>query len=313
MSLADRTPPTETEYAQFAERFRNWGRWGESDELGTLNHVTPQVRRSAAALVREGDVVSLGRPLHTRPSPANPWPAQHFVAMPQASGSGDYIGLYIHGFVDTHIDALAHVTGPDGLTWQGKALGPDRMPVEHSGTIDYFREGIVTRGVLYDVPRYRGAPFVESGEPVHGWELQDIAAAQGIEPRAGDAVIVRSGLDPFWAHQSEPQRFASVAGVHASALEFLYETDAAVLVWDFQDAPVADQGLLNPYGAHVPIAMHVHAIALARMGLPLLDNADLEPLAQRCADLQRWEFQFIVAPLIITGGTGSPVNPLAVL
>lgn len=312
MSLSDRTAPTVDDYAAYAEKYNNRGRWGDEDELGTLNFITPEVRKRAATLVQDGTVVSLGRPIQTRPGPANPWPANHMVGMPHAQGAGDYLGMYLHSFVDTHIDALSHTTGPDGLVWNGKSLGRNGMPEEHSGTVDFWKDGIVTRGVLYDVPRFRGTDFVAPGEPVHGWELADIAAAQNIVPSSGDAVIIRSGLDSFWAASSEYPGFASVAGVHASALEFLYETEAAVLIWDFQDAPEADQGIPNPLEIPIPIAMHVHAIALPVLGLPLVDNAQLEGLAAACAEAGRWEFQIAVAPLIITGGTGSPVNPLAI-
>jgi kynurenine formamidase len=313
MSLENRTPPTSQEYATYRDRFNNRGRWGANDEFGTLNHITPQVRREAAGLVREGRSISLARPLQTRPSPANPWPSAHLVGMTQAPGSGDYLAMFLHSFVDTHIDALAHASGPDGRTWNGREIGPNRMPVEHSGTVDFWSDGIVTRGVLYDVPRFRNTEFVTGGRPVHGWELQDVADSQGVKPRAGDAVIIRSGLDPYWAAASTPEQFASVAGVHASALEFFYSTDAALVIWDFQDAPESDQGLPNPTEHDIPIALHIHAIALPYMGLPLVDNANLERIAKVCAELNRWEFQVTVAPLIIPGATGSPVNPIAVI
>lgn len=313
MSSIQRNAPSAEEYAAYADRFNNRGRWGEQDELGTLNFITSQVRREAAATVTQGRVVSLGRPIQTRPGPSNPWPANHMVGMPQAQGAGDYLGMYLHSFVDTHIDALSHTAGPDGLVWNGKSLGRDGMPTEHSGTVDFWRDGIVTRGVLYDVPRHRGTDFVAPGEPVHGWELAEIAAAQRITPRSGDAVLIRSGLDAYWAATDAYPPFASVTGVHASALEFLYETEAAVLMWDFQDAPESDQGIPNPLEVPIPIAMHVHAIALPLMGLPLVDNVQLETLASTCAARSSWEFQIVVAPLIIPGGTGSPVNPLAIL
>jgi kynurenine formamidase len=311
MGLTDRTPPTAEEYAAYPERFKNWGRWGSDDELGTLNFITAEVRRSAAALVQEGQTVSMARPIQTRPGPANPWPAEHLVGMPHARAAGDYLGMYLHSFVDTHIDALSHTAGADGYTWNGKQLGSNGMPLEHSGTVDYWRAGIATRGVLYDVPRFRGTDYVRGGEPVHGWELADIAKAQGVQPRSGDAVVIRSGLDAFLAAGQQPS-FASIAGVHASALEFLYETEASALIWDFQDAPVEDQGLPNPHDIPIPIAMHLHAVTLPSMGMPLIDNAALDDIAAACARMNRWEFQLIVAPLIITGGTGSPVNPIAV-
>jgi kynurenine formamidase len=84
-----------------------------------------------------------------------------------------------------------------------------------------------------------------------------------------------------------------------------------MLVWDMQDAPVEDQGLDNP--KPIPVPMHVHQMVLPYMGMPILDNADFEALGDACAAAGRWAVQFVVAPLVITGGTGSPVNPIAIL
>jgi kynurenine formamidase len=311
MSLADRRPPTEAEYDEYRTRFCNWGRWGADDELGTLNFVDDGVRRSAAGLVRQGRSVSLARPLDTRAGPANPYPAHHFQPMPGTGGMLDYVGMFIHGLVLTHIDALCHLPTAAGRLWNDKPMTDTRMPGTHSGTVDFLREGIVTRGVLYDVPRHRGRDFVAPGQPVHGWELEDVAAAQGVEPRPGDAVLIRSGYDPYWAAQDHSPGFQSVTGVHASSVEFLYQHDAAILLWDFQDAPTADQGIPNP-GGRSPVALHVHHIVLPYMGMPIVDNAQLEDLAACCAELGRWEFQLVISPLYLPGATGSPVNPLAV-
>ncbi len=315
MSLEDRKPPTPAEYIDYRKRFSNWGRWGASDELGTLNHVTPAVRSKAAALVTEGRSISLGRPIDTKAGPANPFPGHHFHAVGTSGGMADYIGFFIHGFTNTHIDALCHLPAAEGRQIYNGAttLGPGGVPTDpHIGTIEHWKHGIVTRGVLYDIPRYRGKPYVEPGQPVHGWELADCAKAQGIVPAPGDAVLIRSGLDPYFEATGEVQAFGSAAGVHASAVEFLYETDASCLTWDFQDAPHDDQGIPNPL-AEVPVPLHVHHILLPYMGMPIIDNADFEELARACAELSRWEFQFVISPLIIDGGTGSPVNPLAVL
>ena len=311
MGLKDRTPPTPAEYDAYRERFSNWGRWGEDDELGTLNFIGEDVRRAAAGLVREGRAVSLSRPLDTHASPANPYPAHHFVAVGQSGGMADYFGLFIHGVTNTHIDALSHLSTLDGKRfYNGGEMGAFHLPAGRSGTIEHWREGIVTRGVLYDVPRLRGTDYVEPGSPVHGWDLEDAAAAQGVEPREGDAVIVRSATDPYYAATGQTPGFGSPAGVHASAIEFLHDTGAALLVWDFQDAPTADQGIPNPLPIHVPL--HVHHILIPYMGMPIVDNADLEEAARVCAELERWEFQLVVAPLVIEGATGSPVNPVAI-
>jgi Putative cyclase len=312
MGLRERTPPTAEEYAEYRTRFSNWGRWGDDDELGTLNFVTPDVRRRAAQLVREGRAISCSRPINTHSGPANPYPARHLVAVHDSGEMADFLSMFVHGFADTHLDALCHLSAAEPeLTWNAKPLDDYHMPAEHTGTIDFWRDGIVTRGVLYDIPRLRGTACVEGGSPVHGWELADAAAAQGVEPRAGDAVLIRSGYGPYFATHDAQQGFLSPAGVHASCIEYLYEHDASMLVWDMQDAPIADQGIPNP--RPIPVPLHVHAVVIPYMGMPILDNADFEPLALACAELGRWEFQFVVAPLVIPRATGSPVNPLAIL
>jgi kynurenine formamidase len=311
LGLHDRTIPSDDEYLSWRTAFCNWGRWGRDDELGTLNFVTDDVRARAAALVRSGRTVSLARPIDTHPGPANPYPAHHFVACEGSGGMLDYVGMFIHGFTQTHIDSLCHLRTHDGRFWNDHPVGALGMPAEHSGTIDFWRDGIVTRGVLYDIPRLRGTDYVEPGHPVMGWDLLDAAAAQGVEPQPGDAVLIRSGHGRYFAlHPDASPAFGSPSGVHATAVEFLHETEAALLCWDWQDAPTDQQGITNPLPIRVP--MHVHHIVLPYMGMPIIDNADLEALADACAREGRWEFQFVCAPLVITRATGSPVNPLAI-
>ncbi len=304
MTLANRTPPTPEEFVDYKRRFSNWGRWGADDQLGTLNFITPDVRRAAAALVREARSVSCANPLAVTPASRNPNPAQHFMRF-GPTGSSDYLGVAYHGFVNTHIDALCHIwTGPWGEMYNGRPSSDVTSAGSRSNSVEHWRDGIVTRGVLYDVPRFRGTAHVELDRPVHGWELADIARAEGIEPQPGDAVLVRSGAAPFFeAHPGFPHSSPpSTPGVHVSALEFLHETSAALLGWDLQEA-----GGQTEYAARIG----VHEVAIPYMGLPLLDNTDFERLAATCAELGRWEFQLVIAPLVVVGGTGSPVNPIA--
>ena len=302
MGLKDRTPPSVEEYAGYRERFSNWRRWGDEDELGTLNHITADVRLAAAALVREGRTVSCANPIATTPGPRNPNPAQHFMRVTPAA-SMDYIGVSYHGYVNTHIDALCHIFGAEGELYNGRPASDVTTQGALSCSVDHWREGIVTRGVLYDIPRLRGMPHVTLDAPVHGWDLEDAAAAQGVEPRPGDAVLVRSGAEAWFAsHPVVPTPAEPTPGVHASALEFLHEYSASLLGWDLMEASG------QPYDARLP----VHMTAIPYMGMPLLDNGNFERLAEVCAELGRWEFQFVIAPLVVVGGTGSPVNPIAV-
>ena len=173
------------------------------------------------------------------------------------------------------------------------------------GTIDQWSDGILTRGVLLDVPKHRGKPYVTVDQPVHGWELEDIAREQGVTLEPGDAVFVYSGRDAYaadhggiWANQvtGEPR-----PGLHASCLPFVRDNDMSMLGWDMMDASP------NEYG----LGWSVHGVIFA-YGVALLDNALLEPLANACAEEGRYEFMITINPLNVIGGTSSPVNPIAV-
>jgi len=305
MSLADRTPPTPAEYERYMERFNNWGRWGENDERGTLNFITPGAVAAAARLVREGLSVSLSRPLATRavmPEARNMKPVRRELSIDRM-GCSDSFEIDYHGFANTHIDALCHIFTGDGRMFGGHASSAVQPGGARRNAVDAWRDGIVTRGVLYDVPRFRGVPHVPLEEPVHGWELLDIARAEGITPATGDAVVIRAGAEAFWSANPHFERPWEAPGIHASVLEFLWETDASLMLWDLMEAGGQD-------GYDAP-ALPIHTVAIPYMGLPLVDNADLEALSRTCAQLRRHEFQFVIAPLVVTGGTGSPVNPLA--
>lgn len=284
---------------------RNWGRWGADDQVGTINLVTPEKRARAATLVRSGRLVSLSRPFPTALATDDPQPAQHFmkrIDKPTGGFALDYIGVDYHGRACTHLDALCHLWGEDGM-WNGR--DPDdeiTFDGARFGGVDYWGEGIVTRGVLLDVPRYRGEPYVTADKPVHGSELEAIAKASRIELEPGDAIAVYCGRELFdraRASHPAPAGPRSAPGLHGSCLRFLRECDAAVLLWDMMDATPAD-------------GPGVHG-AIANFGLALVDNALLEPLSVACAEEGRYEFQLSLAPLRIIGGTGSPINPLALL
>jgi len=308
MGLKDRTPTTVEEYQGYRSRLTNWGRWGADDQFGTLNHITAETRKAAVGLVQDGRLVSCANPLATRAvipdERRNRVAADHRMTVNPGS-CVDYIGVSYHGFVNTHIDALCHIfTGPGGRLYND--LDPALITEEGAGThsIDRWRNGIVTRGVLYDIPKMRGQSHVQHGEPVEGWHLEDWAKQVGVTPRAGDAVLIRSGAGPFWAANPgfQMEMPLNTPGVAVSCLEFLHDTSAGLMGWDLQEA-----GGQADYGERIP----VHAIAIPQMGLPLLDNANFEALSEACAETGRYEFMLTIAPLVVLGGTGSPVNPLA--
>jgi kynurenine formamidase len=312
MGMVNRQPTSPAEYAAYRERFHNWGRWGAEDELGTLNLITPEVRAAAAGLVRLGRSVSCANRWQTAQEQPdahrNPRPAQFEMSV-NPGGSSDFVGVWYHGFVTTHIDALCHMFTsehwrPERRLYNDRPVDLVTMAGALANSVESWRDGIVTRGVLYDIPRMRGTAHVAQGAPVEGWDLADFAAQHGIEPRAGDAVLVRSGAAPFWAaHPGFEHRFPpNTPGVAVSTLEFLYDTNASLLGWDLMEASGQEQ-----YGEPIPL----HRVAIPHMGLPLLDNANFERLAEVCAETGRYEFMLTIAPLVVPGGTGSPVNPIA--
>ena len=301
-----RTVPSRDEVLGYLRDRRNWGRWGENDQRGAINLITPEKRVAAAGLVRSGRAVSLSREFPKMPAPNNPNPAQHFMRWVERGSGGaalDYYGITYHGYACTHIDALCHVWDEHGL-WGGR--DPKEVLTTQGarwGDVDQWQEGIITRGVLLDVPRHRGAPHVTLEQPVHGWELEEIAAAQGVRVEPGDALLVHSGREawqaanPGWSGYSPPS-----PGLHASCLPFLRDHDVAVLGWDLMDAA--------PNEYRLPWTVHG---ALFSYGVALLDNCLLEPLANACAAEGRYEFMLTVAPLRVQGGTGSPCNPIVLL
>ena len=167
------------EFEAVFESVKNWGRWGPDDQLGTLNYITPEHVRAAAGLVRSGRTVSMEIPINTVAGPDNPNPAIHFVSQGHDIdiGSGglrfglDFMGMACHGDCHTHIDALCHISY-NGLTYNGKPA-EEVLTSKGATTLDIasYGNGLVGRGVLLDVPRFRGVDWLEPGEAA-GWRRE---------------------------------------------------------------------------------------------------------------------------------------------
>lgn len=304
--MTERRTPTKEEVDSYLRDRRNWGRWGDRGGAGAINLITAEKRLKAVSLAKTGRTVSLSRPFPVTPSIENPHPAQHFMMRnerPPGGGSAtDFYGIRYHGTATTHIDALCHVWNQDGM-WDGR--NPDDV-ITLSGsryaTIDEWSNGILTRGVLLDVPNHRGKPYVTEDEPVHGWELEDIAREEGVTLEPGDAVLVYSGREAYANdHGGAWGGGATRPGLHASCLPFIRDNDMSILGWDMMDA--------SPNEYDIPWTVHG---AIFAYGVALLDNSLLQPLAEACSEEGRYEFMLTINPLVVIGGTGSPVNPIAV-
>jgi len=287
------------------ERCSNVGRWGPDDMLGTLNFVTPARRAAAATLVRSGRIVSLARDLSTAPSLSNPVPVVHRMLQggeQDAVGSADSIEITSHGYAVTHLDAFGHAYF-EGRAHNGRRASEIWSPAGLSyGSIDGLRDGIFTRGVLLDVARARGVAWLTPGEGVSPEDLDRAEAMAGVRVESGDAVIVRIGLGARELVEGTEDP-AHRAGLLPECLPWLYEREVSVYGGD------CIEQLPSPY-PRVPAPFHM--VALVAMGLVLLDNPTVEELAKVARELGRSAFLLTCAPLPIRGGTGSPVNPLAV-
>jgi len=304
---ADAPRVTRADVDQMMKELSNWGRWGKDDQKGTFNLITPAVRRRAAVLVREGLPVPLGRNVSTEDAPDNKPAFGHAMlitgADPTAQFAMDRYTEAYHGSGITHLDALCHMIGAATLF-----NGFPRNSVTQTGATKLdvlnYKDGIFARGILMDIPSLKGVPYLEPGTPIYPQDLDAWVRKAGIKIEPGDVILIRTGR---WARRAKLGAWdigAKAAGLHASCARWLRERDAAILGSDFA-ADVMPSGVEG-------VAMPIHKLALVAMGLPIIDNCDLEALSETSARLGRWEFLIATAPEAVPGGTGSPVNPIAV-
>lgn len=292
---------TRADVEKMMKELSNWGRWGKDDQLGTLHFITPATRKTAAALVKEGVSVSLSRPLDSVKAIDNAGP---FAIRPLRDGDflmEEYTLAY-HGYAHSHMDSLSH------MVVAGKSY--NNIPAPAAGraveklTVDNYREGIFTRGVLVDLPRLKGVKYLEPGTAIFPADLDAWEKSSGVRVGTGDAIIIRTGR---WLRRAEKGAWAAhekLAGLHASCARWLKQRNISVFVSDCPGdvLPSRVEGVPWP----------LHQLLLVAMGTPMLDHCDLEALAEAAATRKRPTFLLVVAPLRVQNSTGSPVNPIAV-
>ena len=294
---------THAQFDQIFKQVSNWGRWGKSDQLGTLNLITPAVRRQAAQEVKEGISVSLARDLNTMQAIDNPEPFKDVMHLDiDGKFNMDTYTVNFHGFAFSHFDALSH-TFYRGHLYNGYPAGEITSTGAKVLDAAQYYDGVFTRGVLIDIPWLRGLPYLPTDALITAHDLDQWEARTGVQIRSGDAVVIRTGR---WARRAAqgPWDIANAsAGLTPSALEWLHQRDVAFMVSDAaHDAlPSVVQGVDFP----------IHILAIVAMGMPLADQCDLESLARESLKLHRQTFLLTLAPERIKGGTGSLVNPIA--
>jgi kynurenine formamidase len=295
-----RAPRNAAEFDELFRQVSNWGRWGKDDQLGSANLVTDAKRRQAATLVKNGVSVSLAHNAITEKAADNPSPFEHTM------NPGFFMDTYkvsYHGYAHSHIDALCHILYKD-QTYNGYSRAD--VNTEKGCTklgIDNLKNGIVTRGILIDIPRLRNLPYLEPGTAIYVEDIEAWEKKAGVKVSSGDAVLVRTGR---WARREQlgPWNVAqSAAGVHASVAPWF---KARGVAFAGSDAALDVTPSLVE-GNNLP----VHTLFINALGIHLLDNQDLEALSATAAKLNRWEFMLTIAPVPVTGGTGFPLNALA--
>ena len=283
----------------------NWGRWGADHQLGTLNLITAEKRIQAAGLVKLGVSVSMAQTLLTTPQIDSPSAFEHeMVVTPNDTNpwAVDRLSVVFHGLGHSHIDSLCH-HGYKGKYYNDNSVSTITSDGCGTGSVITMADGIFTRAVLMDIPRLKGEKWLEPGTPVFAEDLEAWEQQIGIRVGSGDAVLLRTGR---WARREalgawDPGQ--GFAGFHASAVAWLKQRDVAIVGTDagLDVSPSGMEGEGSP----------VHILVLVALGMPILDAMNLEAVAQKAAELERWEFLLTAAPLKVPTGTGSPLNAIA--
>src|SRR5262245_30005464 len=295
-----RAPRNAAEFDELFQKVKNWGRWGKDDQLGAANLVTVDKRKKAVGLVKTGTTVSLAHNPLTERAEDNANPFEHTMLR---GFSMDRYAVSYHGYAHSHVDALCHILYKD-QTYNGYARAD--VNTEKGCTklgIDNLKNGIVTRGVLIDIPRLKGVEYLEPGTPIYVEDLEAWEKKAGVKISSGDAILLRTGR---WARRAKlgPWNVGqNAAGLHASVAPWFKERGVAFAGSDLALDVVPSQV--------ETITLPVHTLFITALGINLLDNQDLEALAETAAKLNRWEFMLTINPVPVTGGTGFPLNAIA--
>ncbi|MDG2140149.1 MAG: cyclase family protein [Gammaproteobacteria bacterium] len=308
----DNRPMMETnqDFQRAMQELSNWGRWGEDDELGQANFITEEKRIAAARLVREGVTVSLAHDVVQEDAVDTSAYLNREVVRVSPTGASDkleYTGSY-HGTIHSHLDSLdCHIMyegkGYNGLGYE-EVEAADGCP---RGSIHAHRNGVITRGVLFDATLLPGRAtpegWLEPGTPITYEDLEILEEIQDIRVEPGDVILLHTGR---WIRREALGAWPisdGVAGYHANVAYFLKDRGVAMIGHDmFND--VSPSGVGN-------ISLPLHSLALVSLGVSIFDNLDFTEVAELAKQLGRYEFLFMASPLRIQKGMGSPLNPIA--
>jgi kynurenine formamidase len=307
--------------AEATKKLSNWGRWGAEDQIGTLNHLTPEDVLAATRLVKKGSVFALGipldgdgpqnglfggrwNPIHTMLATGTDAIAGRFDETNKIRYADDALNMPVQAA--THWDSLGHVFYEDKMYNGFDAKLVDGGGVHKNG-IEHTRNKMVGRGVLLDVARFKGVDSLPDGYGISNDELDATARAQGVEIRKSDFVIIRTGQMEACLKAGEWGGYAGgdAPGVKFENCYWSHEHQIAAIcsdTWGVEVRPNETSEVFQPW----------HWVVIPAMGLTMGEMFYLKELAEDCAADKVYEFFFCGPPLVITGGTGSPINPQAI-
>ncbi len=304
------TTVTPADYLRWRTEYKNWGRWGGDDQKGTTNLITPQKVLNAAKLVKNGIVISLA---HAEPQAvAADVPAagvfHRTTNAISATNSTDTYQVSYHGLSVAHMDSFCHFFFEDKMYngFSAKENITNDKGCAKDGIMGW-RDGIFTRAVLYDMPQLKGVDWIEPGTPITRADLEAWEKKAGVKVGPGDIIMLYVGR---WKRREKMGPWAGqVAGYYADTIPFIKEREPAFLGHDFN----IDWAPRPGWGAEQNIPGNpIHQAVLNWMGVNIVENMDLEKMVETARRLRRYEFLITFAPLPVEGGTGSPLNPLAI-
>ena len=301
---------TPADYIRWRSEFKNWGRWGADDERGTTNLITAEKIVSVAKLVKTGQVISLAHAVPQQVAADVPEGAVFHRTTLGIDGNvtRDNYQVSYHGLSTAHMDAFCHQYA-DGQMYNGFSTTENITAQTgcKKGSVMAWRDGVVTRAVLYDMPQLKGVEWIEPGTPITRADLEAWEKKAGVKAGPGDVVLLYVGR---WKRRAKFGPWADqVSGYFADTLPWVKEREPAFLGHDFN----IDWNPRPGWGpAEGIVGNPIHQMIMKYIGVSIVENLDLERAVETARRLRRYEFMVTFAPLPVEGGTGSPVNPLAI-
>ena len=293
-------------YERWRTEFKTWNRWGADDNKGTSNLITPQKVLTAIKLVRSGTVVSLAanEPQQVAADVGANGIFRRTTNSITEGGTTDTYSVSYHGLTVSHIDSWCHFL-ENGQMYNGIAAKDNITPEAgcRKGGVMNWKDGIFTRAVLYDIAQLKGVEWVEPGTPITRADLEAWEKRAGVKAGSGDVVLLYTGR---WKRRERVGAWAGqVAGYYVDTIPWIHERLPAFIGHDFNidwNPRPGWEGVRNP----------IHIAVLNWMGINIVECLDLERAVEHARRARQYEFLVTFAPLPVEGGTGSPVNPLAI-